>query len=169
MQGAAAALHAEGARRWLTPRRTQLPSSPPAAAPARSVRRRAPFQSPARASHVAGVRLASARGAGVAVHAGGAGLPACARTPRPRPRPHTPRPRPRTPRPRPTAPRPDRVICLSMVQLILGDGMRKKVWDALYQDNLTKVECVEKFKSVIGRSQLYLLFTEFESSSSFQR
>ena len=45
-----------------------------------------------------------------------------------------------------------------MVQLILNDGIRRKVWAALYEEKLSKKECVEKFSSVIGKTQLYELF-----------
>ena len=56
-----------------------------------------------------------------------------------------------------------------MVQLILNDGIRRKVWAALYEEKLSKKECVEKFSSVIGKTQLYELFKEFECAYSFER
>ena len=49
-----------------------------------------------------------------------------------------------------------------MVQLILNDGIRRKVWAALYEEKLSKKECVEKFSSVFGKTQMYELFKEFE-------
>ena len=35
-----------------------------------------------------------------------------------------------------------------MVQLILNDGIRRKVWAALYEEKLSKKECVEKEQCV---------------------
>ena len=49
-----------------------------------------------------------------------------------------------------------------MVHLILNDGIRRKVWAALYEEKLSKKECVEKFSSVFGKTQMYELFKEFE-------
>ena len=56
-----------------------------------------------------------------------------------------------------------------MVQLILNDGIRRKVWAALYEEKLSKKECVEKFSSVFGKTQMYELFKEFECAYSFER
>jgi hypothetical protein len=56
-----------------------------------------------------------------------------------------------------------------MVQLILNDGIRRKVWAALYEEKLSKKEFVEKVSSVFGKTQTYELFKEFECAYSFER
>ena len=54
-------------------------------------------------------------------------------------------------------------------QLILADGLRRKVWEAYYVTGLSKLECVLRFSGAIGRTQVYALLRDFDAGHGWER